>query len=119
MVYVEIEKVEDVVPNKKSYIAIPSPEIKTNETKEDFEEKMIGLRKPITLPLYPNIFSLPEFIYYQNTIYQVSLKKTLNLTSYIQDDFEDVKYHPAIDEFFTNTLTHELMIYYILSPLIN
>lgn len=99
-VYAEIEKVEDVVPSGKSYAMIPSPELKINETKEDFEEKIVGIRKPFKLPLYPNIFNTPEFIYYQDTIYQVSLRKTLNTTTYSQDDSEEVKYHPSIDEYF-------------------
>lgn len=100
IIYAEIVNVEDVVPSDKSYIMIPSPELKINETREDFEEKIVGIRKPFTLPTYPNIFNTPEFVYYQGTIYQVSLNKTLNTTTYTQDDSEEVLYHPAIDDFF-------------------
>lgn len=104
MVYAEIINVEDIIPSEKGYIMIPSPELKNSETKEDFEKKIIGIRKPFTLPLYPNIFPTPEFLYYQDTIYQVLLKKTLNITTYSQDDSEEVKYYTPVDEFFSKNV---------------
>lgn len=104
VIYVEIVIVEDILPSDKGYVLIPSPELKNNETIEDFEEKIVGVRKPFSLPLYPNILPTPEFIYYQNTIYQVLLKKTLNVTTYFQDDSEEVKYYSPIDEFFTQNV---------------
>lgn len=115
-IYVEIVNVEENrSPDKKIYAVIPGPELKIDETKKDFEEKITGIRKPITLPLYPNIFSTPEFIYYQNTLYKVLLKKSLNTTTYIQVDTEDVKYHPSIDEFFIEHVVARIddLLYFI------
>ena|SRR5699024_3644489 len=55
MIYVELLKIENIMPFEKGYLMIPSPQLKLDETQEDFEDKMVGIRKPFTLKHYPHI----------------------------------------------------------------
>lgn len=98
-IYVELLKVEDTVPNG-TYLKIPGPDLNLDENKTDFEQKLIGETKPFTLKYYPHIFDLPEFIYYENTLYEVALNPSLNATTYTQQESITVKYQPEFDETF-------------------
>lgn len=99
-VYVELVKVEDVKPAEKGYAIIPGPSLRLDEDRHDFEQKLAGIRRPVTLRYYPNIFELPEYIYYQGTLYNVSLKKSLNATTYTQEESNEVRYLAGFDDEF-------------------
>lgn len=97
-VYVDIVKIENIEPGRK-YVLIPGPQLKMDETKKDLEMKLIKKGYPITLSSYPNIFDEPEFIYFEGTLYQVSLNKSNNPTTYSQKDAADVRFIEMEDEF--------------------
>lgn len=99
MVYVELLAIEHTHPAEKGYLIIPGPELNLNETGADFEKKLVDTRRPFTLKHYPHIFDLPEFIYMEDTLYEVSLNPNPNATTYSQTDLQDVKYYGIGDKF--------------------
>lgn len=99
-IYAELLKVENISPSEKGYWLIPSPQLRLDEAKDEFEKKLVEQRRPFTLKHYPHIFESPEFIYYQGTLYKVSLNPSQNPTTYTQSEIEEVYYHPSIDSFF-------------------
>ncbi|MRH41317.1 hypothetical protein GH741_01350 [Aquibacillus halophilus] len=93
-----ILKVEDIPPSQ-SYIVIPAPDLKTGETREDLRNKLIVDKRPITLRKYPNMFTPPNLIMYDETIYKVELESKSNDTTYFQKDRTSVEYLPlSLDE---------------------
>lgn len=99
-VYVELLRVENIPPSDKGYEIIPGPQLRIEEGLEDFENKLVGERKPFTLKHYPHIFDMPEFVYFQGSIFQVGLKPNLNATTYTQKEEEEVWYRSSIEEEF-------------------
>lgn len=99
-IYAELYQVENIEPYEKGYTLIPGPRLNLDENKTDFEKKMVEVRRPITLHNHPNIFELPEFIYYKGTIYEVSLNASQNATTYYQNDSQEVDYYQDSDNKF-------------------
>ncbi|WLR49925.1 hypothetical protein LC040_11545 [Bacillus tianshenii] len=89
-IYVEFEDIEEELQPAKSYIAIPGPELKPAERKEDFETKLLAQNRPFVLPCYPNMFASPEFLVHHQTIYaNISISPTQNPTTYTQKKTEE------------------------------
>jgi hypothetical protein len=86
--FAEIHKVENIEMIAPSYVPIPGPDLKTNENRDMFEEKIAKTSKPITLPKYPNLFDPPEYILLEGRLYETTLKASLN----------PVTYNPSIDD---------------------
>jgi len=99
---VELVQVENIQPAAGGYTPIPGPQLRLDETKSDFENKLSGDRRPIVLKYYPSLFELPEFIYYQGTLYHVALKTNLNATTYSQEEGVDVLYLEHMEGVFSN-----------------
>lgn len=83
-VYVELHKVEDIIPSEKGYSIIPGPEIAIHEAKQDIERKLVETGRAIKLPKYPDFFESPELIYVDNTLYRTTLTNGPSATSYVQ-----------------------------------
>jgi hypothetical protein len=97
-IYVDIVKIENIEPKNK-YAIIPGPQLNMEDTKSDFETKLVKRGLPITLKNYPNLFESPEFVYLDGTLYQVSFNKTNNPTTYSQKDGGDIYYLDMGDNF--------------------
>lgn len=100
VVYAELLAVEDIPPYEKGYLIIPGPQLNIDENITDFEEKLAKTQRPFTLKHYPNIFELPEFIFYKGILYEVSLNKSPNSTTYTQQDSFEVYFNQNIEEKF-------------------
>ncbi|MBF8419105.1 hypothetical protein [Heyndrickxia coagulans] len=97
-IYVDIAKIENIKPGT-SYSLIPGPSLKIGESIEDLETKLAKKGYPITLKYYPNIFDPPEFIYFEDYLYQVDMNQSMNPTTYSQKDGVDVRFMKIGDDF--------------------
>lgn len=91
-VYAEIVQIEDLDVGNRKFTLLPGPELGLQEDKHTFEERLARTKRTINLSKYPNIFTDPEIIFYEDNLYHVKLNKTQNSTNYIQDDNEEVMY---------------------------
>ncbi|MCO7176987.1 hypothetical protein ACFP7A_13105 [Sporolactobacillus kofuensis] len=98
-VNVELVKIENITPSESGYMIIPGPQLRLQESKRDFEEKLTGIRRPIILKYYPNFFFLPEYLYQQGTLYNVTLKPSLNPTTYTQQESNEVFYLDNFEDY--------------------
>lgn len=96
--YINIDLIELVEVDKieAQYMIIPSPSLKTGETRTDFERKFSKERLSFTLPSYPIAFSEPEFLYLDGRIYtNFKLNQTYNVTTYNQQLIDEVEFLEA------------------------
>src|SRR5699024_693566 len=100
IVYIELVQLEDVTPSERGYAVIPSPELKLNDRKTDFEHTIVDVRRPSTLKHYPHIFNVSKFLYFEGTLYDVTLNTSLNSTTYTQHESAEVMFDAHINEVF-------------------
>jgi hypothetical protein len=97
--FVEILKIEPA-ELREEYALIPGPTLLMNETRKDFEERMLTGR-PIILSHYPNLFRDPEFIYCENMLYtNLKLRLSENPTTYYVQNPEEVRCMRVSQDFF-------------------
>nr|PZN03440.1 MAG: hypothetical protein DIU66_07475 [Bacillota bacterium] len=93
-VWAEIKKIENITPCKE-YAIIPEPELKLDQNRKDFEERLLT-GKPITFPQYPNAFPDPELIYCEGYLYKnIVLRRSDQLTTYYTANPKEVIYKKA------------------------
>lgn len=94
--YINIDIIEVADINgefEKDYIIIPSPLLKDQETRTDFENWIAKETGQFTLPSYPNLLTSPDLIYLEGRVYfNLTINKTQNPTTYFQKYMDEVKY---------------------------
>ncbi len=97
--YADIIKIESVDRIHDTYRFIPSPELKPGEVKQDLEQKLVYGGTPLIMKKYPHLFQVSELLYYERTLYKVSLTATPNPVGYSPIEESEVRYVQAGEAF--------------------